>query len=199
MKIELGSTGSVVQLSGPWQRLQSMPDDPPGSQVCGYENDEGQGMLIVTPLTDGGDFMPLDQAAVLQGIRPALAETGSALIEPETEKTSGGYDFVYTIVKASMEPSGVQYTLTLHAAFAAKFQFQAFFQEQGMTGLREATVWELHQRDPHGDTRAWTFDPYDGSADGFLMNLSEAPEYDVRFPGHPLTHARQVVADIAST
>jgi len=198
MNIELGS-GASLRLSGPWQRMQSLPDDPPDSQVFGYENDEGQGMLIVTPVADGGHFMPFDQAAALLGMRPALAKTESALIAAETGKTTSGRDFVYTIVKGSIEPSGVQYTLTLHAAFPEKFQLQGFFNERGTTGLREAMVWELSQRAPHAGTIAWTFDPYDASADGFLMNLSESPEYDAKLPSHSLTQARLVVADFAST
>ena len=72
---------------------------------------------------------------------------------------------------------------------------KAFFSEKGMTGIRDATVWELKCRDgvvSHNDDSQWAYDPYDKDYNHpYQMNLSEKEEYDMMFPEHPLTQCRE--------
>ena len=196
VEINVG-TGSI-SLADYWQELNAMPDDPPGTTVVGYQAEVSEAMVLVSPVDDRGHFMPIDQQSLLQQLRPALAQTGTGLIEAETGTTAGGTPFAYTIVKGKMDPSGVQYTLTLHVRSPERTQIQGFFSECGVTGAREATVLELKRRDGsvtlgEAGLEGWMRDPYDPSAEGFLMNLAETHEYDAMFPGHPLTQARSLV------
>lgn len=43
-------------------------------------------------------------------------------------------------------------------------------------------------------TGGWARDPYTGSSTGFVMNISELPDFDGQCPAHPLSMAREVVA-----
>ncbi len=159
---------------------------------------------MITLVGAGDYFMPFDQVAVVAGIRPALVETDSGLVEAATGCDLAGHRFVYTIVKGKNEPSGMQYTLTVHVESdgATRFQIQGFFSERGTTGVRDAVVAELKQRDGtvrlgEGGFEGWFFHPYD-TQDSMPMNLSELREYDAMFPNHPLTQARRFVAAIGS-
>ena len=68
----------------------------------------------------------------------------------------------------------------------------------------EAFVYEMSQRrnmlqEPTEDDRTggWTHGPYDHSTTGFVMNMSELPDFDQQFPSHPLTMARELLRSIA--
>lgn len=200
--VEINVGTGAISLPDYWQELQSLPDDPPGTRVVGQQTEVSEAMVLVSPIGDQGYFMPIDQQAVLQGMRPALAQSGSGLVEADTGTTTSGEPFVYTIVKGRMDPSGVQYTLTLHAQLPERIQIQGFFSERGVTGAREAAVLELKRRDGTvtlGEVglEGWMRDPYDPSVKGFLMNLAETHEYDPMFPGHPLTQARLLVEAVS--
>ena len=54
--------------------------------------------------------------------------------------------------------------------------------------------------DENGALRGWMRDPYDPSiSDDFAYNLSEAEEYDVRFPEQPLSRLRPLLRRIQET
>lgn len=160
-------------------------------------------MVLVTPVGADGYFMPFDQVAVVTGIRPALAENDSGLVEVATGRDLAGHQFVYTIIKGRIEPPGMQYTLTLHTESegTARFKIQGFFSERGTTGVRDAIVLDLKRRDgtvhlgEHG-LEGWLVNPYDAVDNGLLINLSESHEYDSMFPNHPLTQARLFVTAV---
>ena len=109
-------------------------------------------------------------------------------------------DYVYSIVKNLKEPNGVQYILTYQKFYADFFiNIQGFFEETGMTGIRDSMVLELLKRegtlgnneDPFA---GWMKDPYDDSITiGVRMNLSEQEEFDEKFPGFPLSMCRELV------
>lgn len=100
-------------------------------------------------------------------------------------------------MKTAGQPDGVQYCLTLQVGYPSLvLNMQGFFDEAGMTGLRDAAVFEeaVGEGLVSGDGRGWRKDPYDPSyTRGNLMNLSEDERYDGRFPGHPLSQARALV------
>jgi len=123
---------------------------------------------VANPVGITDFFMPFDQAAIVAGIRPALLETHSALVEVATSCDLRGRRFVYTIVKGGIEPSGLQYTLTLHleSEGPARFHIQGFFSERGTTGAREPVVLELTRRDGtvrdrNGVLEGWRLGTYD--------------------------------------
>ena len=96
-----------------------------------------------------------------------------------------------------MQPSGVQYFMLLQIMYGhVVLNIKAFFDEKGMTGLRDTMVWEQLRREgivSESDNSAWTFDPYDSQINrSYLMNLSEQEKYDSLFPGHPLSVCRQL-------
>ncbi|KAA0098924.1 hypothetical protein CIW49_13690 [Mycolicibacterium sp. P1-18] len=205
MDIALDPPRHILRLPENWQPLKTMPDDPPGTRVIGYHDAGSEGMVLITPVSAGDFFMPFDQTAVISGIRPALAETDSGLVEAATGRDLAGHRFVYTIIKGAMEPAGMQYTLTLHIESdgPTRFQIQGFFSERGTTGVRDALVQELKQRDGtvrrgENGLEGWLLNPYDDAEDGLLMNLSESREYDGMFPNHPLTQARWFAAAVSS-
>lgn len=65
----------------------------------------------------------------------------------------------------------------------------------GLTGVRDAAVYEAFQRDLKWTTAEWSADPYDPNYHhGILMNFSERREYDSAFPQHPLSEARAFIS-----
>lgn len=48
---------------------------------------------------------------------------------------------------------------------------------------------EPTEDDPTG---GWAHDPFDNSTTGFVMNISELPDFDQQFPHQPLTMAREL-------
>ena len=65
--------------------------------------------------------------------------------------------------------------------------------EVGRTGQRESIIMSetVLKNNTQIDMSKWCKDPYnDDYKKGFLMNLSEQKEYDIRFPKHPLSVAR---------
>ena len=71
--------------------------------------------------------------------------------------------------------------------------------EEGVTGQREAIVFELERRKNNvrfedDSIVGWNKNPYDENIKtGFLMNLAEQAEYDSMFPSHPLSQLRELV------
>lgn len=81
--------------------------------------------------------------------------------------------------------------------YSLNANINASFAEEGITGMRDTMVYELFSREnPNRENPfdGWSCDPYDSSYEkGFLMNVSEKPEFDSFFPDHPLTKARDLV------
>ena len=194
----------MPKMPGRYQKLNSMPDDPPYSCAYGYETNEAECFVMVYPISLV-QAMPFDQPeSVIDGIHAALGDD-QGLISVDSGKTSAGLNFIYSIVKTLKEPSGVQYCLTMHLCYGQyAVQVQGFFDELGVTGMRDAIVFSQAQSEGKVKTvengiKGWIADPYDPDYNhGCLMNLSEKQEYDRRFPQHPLSEARQFIADLAS-
>ena len=142
--------------------------------------------------------MPYENISVIvDGIHRALADT-QGLIEVDAGITKNNKKYVYSIVKSKLEPSGMQYVLTMHIDMNENtINIQAFFDEIGTTGLRDATILNKMVSDgeivlPNMD--GWFKDPYDENyKKGLLMNLSEQSKYDVMFPQHPLSETRSFI------
>lgn len=207
--IEILVAGTRLNVPESFQIVRSMPDDPEGSVPLATADSGTQGFAIVYPI-DPTMVMPFNKPEeVRNGIRSSLA-ADQGIIEVEGGSTTAGRLFIYSIIKTLQNPSGVQYGLTMHLQQTRKgpntaICIQAFFDEAGATGTRDAIVFEIEQK--LGNARlgangitGWTADPYDSSFTyGALMNLSEARSYDSQFPQHPLTEIRRFVDFIVAS
>ncbi|MDX1876991.1 hypothetical protein SBE55_04075 [Mycolicibacterium sp. 141076] len=205
MQLNLWSGGPTLTLAGYWQRGSTLRDDPPDTQVMGYRFDGGATGSVMTRAYPAEYAMPLDENVLIDGLLDAPTAVGgqAGLIEVNVERTANGVPFVYSLMKIKQDPSGVQYNLTLHLHADHVQQVQGFFVEGDTTGVRDATVYEIARqnqwpREPTADdqTGGWARDPYTGLSRGFVMNMSELPDFDGQFPAHPLSMAREVIGAV---
>lgn len=185
-----------LQIADGFMKMNSMPDDPADSVAYGNECSTMTSFMLLFPISKE-EAMPFGKPElIISGIHNSLADN-QGLIEVNSGKTKNGTDFIYSIIKSKKQPSGIQYTLRGHFNYNGEpLEILAFFDEAGMTGQRDAVIFEIARRENIVDINmnGWMADPY--SADykkGLLMNLSEQREYDQHFPGHPLTELRNFI------
>lgn len=176
-----------------YQQVDSVPEDPENSIPFATHTDHARCFVLITSV-DYSKSLPRTQEDLIDGIREYLNDK-QGFIKVET-----GNDYVYSIIKNLKEPSGVQYTLT-YQKFCKDFiiNIQGFFEEAGMTGFRDSTVFSIlknenifgNDEDPF---MGWAQDPYDESiTSGARMNLSEKEEFDEKFPEFPLPLCREFI------
>lgn len=190
---ELHVNGKSVSIPKYYQRVDSMPEDPEGSLPYMVQTENAACFALIFPV-DESQSLPRTQDELIAGIRQFLGEN-QGLIEAIAET-----DYVFSIVKTLKQPSGVQYVLT-YQKFYPEFilNIQAFFEETGMTGIRDNVVYEMCRRQNIVGTEddpfsGWTQDPYDANVKtGALMNISEQKQFDEKFPGFPLSMCREFV------
>lgn len=179
-------------------KAKPLPDDPPDSVVFEKDTQEATNILMFF-FIDKSEAMPFgDKEGLIACLHNCLGES-QGLIEVETGKTGRGTAFVYTIVKSAKQTSGVQYILTLQLNYGVHvLNLQGYFDEEGTTGTRDATIYEYAMREgiiSKGDSSKWVADPHCPEFQtGLLMNLSEDRKFDEAFPAHPLTELRQFVS-----
>ncbi|MBP3804013.1 MAG: hypothetical protein J6I76_08965 [Oribacterium sp.] len=137
---EIQINGKTISIPDYYQRVDSMPDDPEGSLPYMVQTENATCFALMFPV-DGSQSLPRTQEELIAGIRQFLGEN-QGLIEVVAEP-----DYVYSIVKTLKQPSGVQYVLT-YQKFYPEFilNIQAFFEETGMTGIRDNVVYEMCRR-----------------------------------------------------
>lgn len=185
--------GAKLSLPDGYLPMRPMPDDPPGSLPLGMEGPGATCFAMVMPV-DPAQAMPFaDPQDVIDGIHDALADD-QGLVEVESSRTATGLRCIHSVVKTAVEPSGVQYALTLDIEMPEFcIRVQGFFDEAGTTGARDAAVYAM----TGATLDEWRRDPYDPARTaGNLMNLSELPKYDPAFPQHPLSLLRGFVASV---
>ena len=179
-----------------FQQVDSTPEDPEESIPLMAQSESAVCLVALQPLSPE-DAMPFDNSeSVIEGIHECLDEE-QGLIEVEAGGKVGSR-YVYSIVKTLKNPNvpeGVQYTLTLDREYGDKIiHAQGFFDEQGITGMRDSMVFAMFKPESDLEERMseWTFDPYDPEyKHGHLMNQSELIGFDEHFPAHPLSMARE--------
>ena len=192
-KQEIYVNGETLCIPGYYQKVDSMPGDPENSVPYEVQTPNA-GCIAFISAVDVSKALPRKQEELIGGIRHFLADN-QGIIEVVTEK-----DYVYSIVKNLRKPSGVQYILT-YQKFCGNLivEIQAFFEENGTTGIRESMVYAvLHNEKLIGDEKkplaGWTKDPYDENVKtGALMNISEQEQFDEKFPGFPLSMCRDFI------
>lgn len=192
---EIAVCDNVVKVPDVFVEIE-VPEGAPQGSVAFRSATTGSQTLLVVNEIPYGLAMSFDNFWLLvDGIHSGLsAEQG--LIEADTGTTKGGNKFAYGLIKTKHEPTGVEYSLMLQIQFEDRVaSIQAFFDEAGNTGLRDAFVYSRLQRE--GETELlenWSYDPYDEECTtGFLMTVAEKSEYDFMFPDHPLTTARTFI------
>jgi len=130
---------------------------------------------------------------------------GAAIIEVNVT-TLDGCLALRQVIKVPQQPGGMAYLGSLLLPFR-DFSFVVKVQchERGLTGVRDSVILDEAvavgrvTSDPE-TLHSWMHDPYDPALHtGFHYNLSEALEYDSRFPEHPLTRLRLVLAHLEET
>ncbi|MBC6457406.1 hypothetical protein [Actinomadura sp. HBU206391] len=152
----------------------------------------------------------LEDLDALRGRTAAhTASRGGGLVELDVIGLDG-LAAVRQIAKLPMpdQQSGVAYIASFivpRAGCSVVLRVQCV--EHGITGMRDSTVFnqfmaERSQRGlPVPELMAeWTRHPYDPGVQGGLpRNAADDPEWDARFPGHPLSRARRAQLALAPT
>ncbi|GIJ67050.1 TerD family protein [Virgisporangium ochraceum] len=202
------------------------PRDAPARRSNGYVPGPGQpfayfdtaGMENVAELTwrDGnGDVMQIvpvtqvpdlpaplhDLAAMGRGLALTYARSGGALVECRPAQLDG-LPAVRQILKMKFpgQAHGLVFSGVLIAPKATgAVIFKAQCPEYGTTGMRESMV--MVQVGPESFFVPSPFAPdVDLQAMGALpSNVADRPEYDQRFPQHPLSRLRRLLAHIEAT
>lgn len=186
----------ILNIPSDFKKMNSMPEDPKDSNAYGKQTSLANCFLIMYPISNE-KAMPFDsEKTVIDGIHGALSEK-QGLIEVKSGITANNKKYIYSIVKTKLEPSGIQYVLTMNIDMNEYvMNVQSFFNEIGMTGQREALIINklLNEGKVSSDMEGWMKDPYDENyKKGLLMNLSEQVEYDSLFQTHPLTETRNLI------
>lgn len=191
--------GLTAKIPSNYQLLKSMPDDWPGSVAYGAQSEHALCMVLLRKVGEE-EVLPRQQKILIDGIRKALGDK-QGLIEADT-----GDDYTYSIVKTLMDQGGVQYHLSVQKFLEdGILDVHAYFEEYGMTGMRDTICLELCRRENlvsfEGDKLVgWFKDPYDPKWNkGVLMNLSEEPRFDSMFPDSPLSMCRAFLSTILSS
>lgn len=188
---------TMIKIPLNFRKMNTLPTDPINSVAYGNQTQFSNMFLMMYPILNQ-DAMPYgNEKAIIDGIHSALSET-QGLVEVKSGITKNQKRYIYSIVKTQLNPSGIQYVLTMHVDMNNQtMHIQAFFDEAGMTGLRDTTIMNKMINEgkitpPNIDD--WFKDPYDENYKrGLLKNESENSEYDVMFPQHPLSEMRNLI------
>ena len=137
-----------------------------------------------------------------QYYRDTISSSQGAIIEVELVVLHG-VQCIRTVLKFPQNPSGSTYLTSLIIPFAmCSYVVKIQAPELDLSGIRESfIIKKLLREDVISKTANgyinWSFDPY--KADYIsrnLMNRSEEVKWDARFPTHPLTKSRKLMAEI---
>jgi hypothetical protein len=137
-----------------------------------------------------------------QYYRNAISSAKGALIEVELVYLHD-IQCIRTILKFPQNPSGSTYLTSLIIPFA-KYSFVVKVQapELDLSGMRDSFINKKLLREEvisktNDGYSNWFVDPYKPDHKGpSLMNRAEEAKWDLRFPSHPLTKSRKLMADI---
>lgn len=143
-----------------------------------------------------------DERAIQDFYRALLQPNGAGMIHC-TVRSFCDMPCVDLLTKYLLDPHGlfVMHSLTIPKRdFSFVLKYQAI--EGPLTGLRESAVFASEQISIDEETGlpiGWVADPYDPSLEYDVMrNLADDPKYDAQFPEHPLSRARDFVANLES-
>ena len=187
----------MINIPTGFQKMNTLPEDPVNSVAYGKQTQSSNCFIMMYPINNQSAMPYRNEKKVIDGIHSVLAD-GQGLVEVKSGMTKNQKQYIYSIVKSKLEPSGMEYILTMHIDMKDhSVNIQSYFDETGMTGLRDTAIMnkminEGKITSPNMD--GWFKDPYDENYKrGLLMNLSENSEYDRMFPQHPLSETRNFI------
>ncbi len=180
-----------------FKKMHTLPEDPANSVAYGKQTESSNCFLMMYPINNQNAMPYGNEKAVIDGIHQTLANS-QGLIEIKSGMTKNQKKYIYSIVKSKLEPSGIQYILTMHIDMNDhSINISAYFDETGITGFRDSSI--MNKMLSEGkielpSMKGWFKDPYDENyKKGLLMNTSEITEYDAMFPQHPLSETRRFI------
>lgn len=184
----------MIEIPSDFRKMNTLPEDPPNSLAYSKQTQVSNIFLIMYPINNQQAMPYGKEKEVIDGIHRALGEN-QGLVEVKSGITKKQKKYMYSIVKTKLNPSGMQYVLTMHIDMNDySINIQSFFDEVGITGMRDSTI--LNKMINEGkiippNMDGWFRDPYDENyKNGLLRNESEKSEYDLMFPQHPLSESR---------
>ena len=164
-------------------------DAPEGSETYLFHETEFEGFAVFSPLAPD-DCLPTNLDSLITQVRRELPED-TALIYASPGYTASGTRCVAVIAKRrGGEDAGTDYLLTVQLHGPEMTELQALFSEIGDIGYRDKAVYANTGFDSE---TPWTEDPYTGETGGFAYSRGEHIQYDMLFPNHPLTKARELM------
>lgn len=160
-----------------------------------WQDDRGDGLAL--HFYPGPPSLPApleDVDAVRNAMRARAGEAGAGIVEVDVIMLDG-LPAVRSIVKKPQQPSGMTYEgALLLPRQPFRFEIKVLCRETGVTGIRDSAVFlrvASEYEGPVGFPDTWFQDPYDLSFQGpTLRNPADDPEWDERFPDHPLSRCR---------
>jgi hypothetical protein len=154
-----------------------------------WRNSRGGDLQIVTSRVNSIDVPSLDSFRDLA--RSEILSRGGGLISAELSTQGVGV----AIAKFPQKPSGMTYEGQLVVVRDhSESRVIVRFPETGMTGLRDAAIFDSHVASLPDDvdpTEGWMSDPYDKTRrDPLMRNGADDERFDAKFPDHPLTLVR---------
>lgn len=177
------------------------------SDVKVWDNDSGD--ILSLNYFDKPPDIPVSLSKITKlrnFYRRNVAEVGGGVLGVEVIELKG-LPAIECLFKMPLHPSGMVYLSSFTIPFRDKsYVVKTQCPEYGITGARDSAVFALHadfddeENENFDPFKGWMKDPYDETiTEGLLMNLSEAEEYDAKFPDHPLTRARKYLNRIKET
>ncbi|WP_428304615.1 hypothetical protein [Lacipirellula sp.] len=178
-----------VQLSG-WELVER------NASIEAYQHENGDLFTINffdLPPDIGASLADVD--GVRDFYRQMLVSNHLAMLECEIESLDG-LPTVYVLAKAPLQPTGFAFIASQiipRQDCSVVLKYQAV--EEGVTGMRESIVMSQLMQPEQGSfadqLSSWCADPYDPSLKYPVMrNRADSPEFDEKFPDHPLSRAR---------
>jgi ribosomal protein L37AE/L43A len=180
-----------------FKRMGLFPD---ASLVYGVNSGEGSGLITFMTATEEASMSFDNPQKIINELHETLTDN-QGLIEVNCGVTRSGHRYAYDIFKIGDEEDElpiVSWILNLNVERDDVILFvNASYREEGTTGARDTLVYALLRNQgilDGEDMEGWTADPYDAEyKKGFLMNMSEKPEFDAMFPNHPLSMIRDFI------
>jgi hypothetical protein len=175
--------------------------------VAAYDNDAGDTLSLNHFPREPDIAADISDAHALRAFYRNAAESNQVAMVEVDPAHLAGLPAVRTILKARLEPTGFAFIGCFTFPFSdCSYVIKVQSVERGMTGVREAVVMDMAiQEEPvevdelTGKLVGWEQDPYDPTYRGsFMRNQADDPQYDDRFPEHPLTKVRRYLGEISS-
>jgi hypothetical protein len=176
---------------------------PPSGDMRTWRDSQGD-VLILGVLT--GLPETHDEGALRQWCRAFAASHDAGLIEVGADSGSVGTT-VSLIYKRLQRPAYVFTGMLVVPGRDGPLVWTIVCGEHGTTGVREAVVtaelFGAGRLTLEGYQNSWAQDPYDAAYQGVdrsvLRFVSDDERYDARFPNHPLSKVRRLIAALPTS